>query len=196
MLDDAVAYYAELGGKKDLSYLYEALGLSGGEQPQQEEAPTSGTTEDGIEWEISAAFKKRRKSKYNGKNVTGYDEGMFEMADGAAVASSRKVFSNILCSKLISEKEEGKEPEDTSLLAFIHALEDQGCEILDYGKVTQLKYNAYIKFTKPGDEYLTGIMYLEKPEVEGTPGAYKWNLPKDGEILEGEGKGSDTLSID
>jgi hypothetical protein len=101
MLDDAVAYYAELGGKKDLSYLYEALGLSGGEQSQQEEAPTSGTTEDGVEWEISAAFKKRRKSKYNGKNVTGYDEGMFEMADGAAVTASRKVFSKIFLNQSV-----------------------------------------------------------------------------------------------
>ena len=95
MLGKAISFYAELGGKKDLSYLYEALGLSGGNQEQgesQDEAPTSGTTEDGIEWEISASMK-RKKSKYNGKNVTGYDEGMFEMADGAAVTASRKVFS-------------------------------------------------------------------------------------------------------
>lgn len=101
MLDDAVAYYAELGGKKDLSYLYEALGLSGGTTGEREEAPTSGTTEDGIEWEISAAFKKRKKSKYNGKNVTGYEEGsMFEMADAPVMAaSSRRTFSKLFASR-------------------------------------------------------------------------------------------------
>ena len=106
MLDKAISFYAELGGKKDLSYLYEALGLSSGEQPQQEEAPTSGTTEDGIEWEISASMK-RRKSKYNGKNVTGYDEGMFEMAEAPAMAaSSRKVFSRMFMTPLFSTLEE------------------------------------------------------------------------------------------
>lgn len=105
MLDKAISFYAELGGKKDLSYLYEALGLSGGEQSQQEEAPTSGTTEDGVEWEISASMK-RKKSKYNGKNVTGYDEGMFEMAEAPAVASSRKVFSKIFLTPLFSTLEE------------------------------------------------------------------------------------------
>ena len=91
-----INYFKKFGGTKDLSYLLQGK-QEGGDQSEQESAPTSGTTEDGIEWEISAAFKKRRKSKYNGKNVTGYDEGMFEMADGAAVSSSRKVFSNILC---------------------------------------------------------------------------------------------------
>ena len=107
MLDEAISFYAELGGKKDLSYLYEALGLAGGEQsqqeqPQQEETPTSGTTEDGIEWEISAAFKKRKKSKYNGKNVTGYEESsMFEMADAPAMAaSSRRTFSKLFLKTL------------------------------------------------------------------------------------------------
>ena len=106
MLDKAISFYAELGGKKDLSYLYKALGLSGGTTGEREESPTSGTTEDGVEWEISAAFKKRRKSKYNGKNVTGYDEGMFEMAEAPAVASSRKVFSKIFLTPLFSTLEE------------------------------------------------------------------------------------------
>lgn len=98
MLDKAISFYAELGGKKDLSYLYEALGLAGGTTGEREEAPTSGTTEDGVEWEISASAK-RKKSKYNGKNVTGYDEGMFKMADGAAVASSRKIFSKFFLNR-------------------------------------------------------------------------------------------------
>lgn len=106
MLDEAISFYAELGGKKDLSYLYEALSLAGGTTGEREDAPTSGTTEDGVEWEISAAFKKRRKSKYNGKNVTGYDEGMFEMAEAPAVASSRKVFSRMFMTPLFSTLEE------------------------------------------------------------------------------------------
>lgn len=99
-LQKAIEKYKEFGGKKDLSYL-----LQGNSQQAEEEAPTSGTTEDGIEWEISASMK-RRKSKYNGKNVTGYDEGMFEIAEAPAVASSKKTFSKIFFTPLFSTLEE------------------------------------------------------------------------------------------
>ena len=161
MLDEAISFYAELGGKKDLSYLYEALGLAGGEQSQQEEtqqeeAPTSGTTEDGIEWEISAAFKKRRKSKYNGKNVTGYDEGMFEMAEAPAVASSRKVFSKLLCQRILANNyvplHKTVSKDDFQGSAYVNALENLGFKVPEYGKITgSSKYDLYILFSEDNE---------------------------------------------
>ena len=95
VVQQAIEKYKEFGGKKDLSYL-----LQGNSQQAEEEAPTKGTTEDGIEWEIAAALR-RKKSKWNGKNVTGYEEGsMFEMADAPAMAaSSRRTFSKLFASR-------------------------------------------------------------------------------------------------
>lgn len=61
--------YKQYGGTKDLSYLLNE------NTNQSEEAPTSGN-DDGYEWEIKQSAKKRKKSEFWGKNVTGYEDGM------------------------------------------------------------------------------------------------------------------------
>ena len=71
----AINLYKQYGGTKDLSYLLKENNL------EEEAAPTSGNS-DGVEWEIKQSAKKRRKkSEFWGKNVTGYEDGMLgEMA--------------------------------------------------------------------------------------------------------------------
>ena len=66
----AINSYKQYGGTKDLSYLLKENNF------EEEAAPTSGS-EDGYEWEIKqSAKKKRKKSEFWGKNVTGYEDGM------------------------------------------------------------------------------------------------------------------------
>ena len=62
------------------------------------EAPNKGYkgTTDGIQWEVTQGLdKKKKKSKYNGCNVTGYEDGtMLNMA-----SSSFHIFSRVLSSR-------------------------------------------------------------------------------------------------
>ena len=71
----AINLYKQYGGTKNLSYLLNKDNL------EEETASASGNS-DGVEWEIKqSAKKKRKKSEFWGKNVTGYEDGMLgEMA--------------------------------------------------------------------------------------------------------------------
>jgi hypothetical protein len=71
----AIDLYKQYGGTKDLSYLLKKNDF------EEEEIPTSGE-DNGVQWEIKqSAKKKRKKSEFWGKNVTGYEDGMLgEMA--------------------------------------------------------------------------------------------------------------------
>jgi hypothetical protein len=71
----AINLYKQYGGTKDLSYLLKK------DDFEEEGIPTSGE-DNGVQWEIKQSAKKRkRKSEFWGKNVTGYEDGMLgEMA--------------------------------------------------------------------------------------------------------------------
>lgn len=48
---------------------------------------------DGVAWEVTQALKKKKKSKYNGCNVTGYEDGtMLNMASNSFHVFSRLLF--------------------------------------------------------------------------------------------------------
>lgn len=85
--------------------------------------------------------------------------------------------------------------EDSELKAFATELENQGFKITDFGDIIKRNDDAYIDFCSASDENVKGTLVLEKAEYEGTPGRYRWELRHGDGFTKGEGKGSDTLSI-
>jgi len=99
-LAKALNKYREFGGKKDLTYLLKKKEGDDSEENTEdltEEEPNQvtepGTTgeSDGVQWEVTQGLK-RKKSKYNGKNVTGYQDGML----GEMAVASHHLFSRCL----------------------------------------------------------------------------------------------------
>ena len=124
---------------------------------------------DGVEWEVVASLKKK-KSKYNGKNVTGYEDGMLgEMA----VASSRHLFSRTLLKSSFEIKildfissalntAELKTSGDTSVVAdkLKPALKQVKEEYADEAR----RIAAMWTRAKTADEF---INIMKKPTVDG-----------------------------
>lgn len=137
----AINLYKQYGGTKDLSYLLK-------ENNFEEEAPTSGS-EDGYEWEIKqSARKKKKKSEFWGKNVTGYEDGML---------------GDMICEGLLSSNLKSTFDEEMNELLKLYrdVLEAHGFEITDYGIVegSSLIWDQYIKFQKDGTKgriYMSG----------------------------------------
>lgn len=143
------------------------------------EAPNKGYKgeTDGIKWEVTQGLKKKRKSKYNGLNVTGYDDGtMLNMA-----SSSFHVFSRLLCSNIVWQND-SKGGNYVPLEEFggrnhIEKLKDLGFEIVRYGKIVrpsepsynQSKSDLVVQFRKPGEESIGTI------NIKDSVGLYKYS---------------------
>lgn len=96
-IDNAISKYKEFGGKKDLSYLYDSFGTSNNEERMNHFNKDDAVD---VEHEIAAALRKKKKSKYNGLNVTGY-----ENVDGslAPVSSCHNLFSKVLLTPIFND---------------------------------------------------------------------------------------------
>lgn len=180
----AIQVYKQYGGKKDLSHL-----SPNAEQQNTQtdfvvddegnvDAPNKGYkgTTDGIQWEVTQGLdKKKKKSKYNGCNVTGYEDGtMLNMA-----SSSFHIFSRVLCSRYISQK-----GEEFSGSNYLNAIKSMGFQIVDYGKIENSnEYDLFIVFT---DGENKGRIHFND-----STGKYTWNYSS----RSGNGKGSDSLNF-
>ena len=132
---------------------------------------------DGVEWEVVASLKKK-KSKYNGKNVTGYEDGML---GDMAVASSRHIFSMFLCNNFVWQSDTKSKnyvkPENFKAKSYLQKLNDLGFEIVKYGIITrpfEPEYNQSnsdlaIQFKKPGEEWIGTI------HIKDSVGSYRYS---------------------